>query len=138
MKRGKPSWKSLFEVALSENKPKRLRRLLRKAEVAMTRAAQDMMNAGWSQPEYDELMMAMRILYEHGVRNGMNIPRGTLKEPSAPRITPLTTKQLKSVACPRCGAKPKEPCKLPNGRSRTSIHLDRHTLLLNTLIPRPI
>jgi hypothetical protein len=127
MKPEKPAWKALFEAALAENRPtKRLARLLRTAEVAMTRAAQDMMNAGSSQPEYDELMLAMRVLYEHGLRKGMNVPEGTFsgQEPSA-RTTPLTTKQLKSVACPRCGAKSKEPCRLPNGKSRTAIQLDR-------------
>jgi len=126
MKPDKPPWKSMFEAALAENSPMRLGRLLWTAEVAMTRAAEEMMNLGSSPPEYEELMTAMRVLYEHGLRKGINVPGGTLREPSAPRNTTLTTKQLKSIPCPKCGAKPNEPCKLPNGKSRTTIHLDRH------------
>jgi hypothetical protein len=37
----------------------------------------------------------------------------------------LTTKELKSVPCPTCGAQPKETCKLVSGQARTVPHRDR-------------
>jgi hypothetical protein len=37
----------------------------------------------------------------------------------------LTTKQLKAVPCPTCGAQPKETCKLLNGQARKIPHKDR-------------
>jgi hypothetical protein len=37
----------------------------------------------------------------------------------------LTTNQLKAVACPTCGAQPKETCKLLNGQARKIPHKDR-------------
>jgi hypothetical protein len=48
---------------LAANHPLVLAKRLRTGEIAMTRAAEEMMNVGWSQPEYDELMIAMSILY---------------------------------------------------------------------------
>jgi len=37
----------------------------------------------------------------------------------------LTTKQQKKIPCPACGARPEEPCKQANGRSRTIPHPER-------------
>ena len=129
-----PPWKLLFEAALSESRPKRLLRLLREAEAAMVFANENM-SAGSCLPEYEELTLAMRVLYEHGLRNGIDVRGVKVKKRSAPR-TPLTTKQLKSVACPKCGAQPKEPCRLPNGRSRTSLHMDRYAVSIEHLSTR--
>lgn len=72
-----PKWKRLYESALAENDPARLGKCLRDAEVAMTSAAQAMLNDSNATPGYEELMTAMLKLYEHGLRKGINIPEGT-------------------------------------------------------------
>ena len=36
-----------------------------------------------------------------------------------------TLRQILSVACPRCGAKPKEKCTLSTGHPSVKTHLDR-------------
>ena len=75
----KPPWKRLYERAMSENDPLLLRTRLHAAEISMTRAAQGILNSKEGSMEYEELMVAMRSLYEHGLRNGVNIPGGTFK-----------------------------------------------------------
>ena len=74
-----PHWKHLYEAALAENDPLPLKARLYAAEVAMTRAAQEMLNSEEGVPEYLELMASMRTLYEHALRKGVNLPGGTFK-----------------------------------------------------------
>ena len=64
---------------MAENDPLLLKRRLRTAEIAMTRAAEGILNSKASEQEYQELITAMRRLYEHGLRNGVNVPGGTFK-----------------------------------------------------------
>jgi hypothetical protein len=49
------------------------------------------------------------------------IPSGDLLELNMK----LTTKQVKEVGCPTCGAQPKMLCRLATGKSRTSLHRER-------------
>ena len=56
-----------------------LKTRLRAAELAMTRAAQKMLNRDGRIEEYLNLMASMRILYEHALRRGVNLPGGTFK-----------------------------------------------------------
>lgn len=72
------SWRQLYEVALAERGSRRLEKHLRAAELAMAKAAERLLNRSNGAAEYGELMLAMRTLYEHGLRNGINIPGGTL------------------------------------------------------------
>jgi hypothetical protein len=72
-------WKALYEAALRETNPPRLRSRLLGAEVAMTGAAEEMLNEKNNSESYDDLLEAMRTLYEHALRKGVNIPRGTFK-----------------------------------------------------------
>jgi hypothetical protein len=74
-----PRWKRLYEAALAENDALVLKTRLRAAEIAMTSSAQAMLNSKEGQSEYEELMVAMRSLYEHALRNGVNVPGGTFK-----------------------------------------------------------
>ena len=71
------SWKRLYETAMAEQQPSRLKRHHRAAECAMTAAAQDMLNGEGTALDYEELSSAMRKLYEHALRKGVNIPSGT-------------------------------------------------------------
>ena len=72
-----PKWRRLYEAAMAENNPLRLRKCLQDAEVAMTSAAQAMLNSSDATLGYEELMRAMLKLYEHGLSKGINIPGGT-------------------------------------------------------------
>jgi hydrogenase maturation factor len=73
-----PKWKRLYDAALCEEDPVRLRGRLRAAEVAMTSAAQAMLNKSKdADAEYEELITAMRDLYEYGLTKGINVPGGT-------------------------------------------------------------
>jgi hypothetical protein len=72
-----PKWKRLYDAVLCEEDPVRLRRRLRAAEVAMTSAAHAMLNSKDNAKEYEELMTAMRYLYEYGLSKGINVPGGT-------------------------------------------------------------
>ena len=65
-----PKWKRLYDLALSEEDPVRLRPRLRAAEVAMTGAAHAMLNRKDNTKEYEELMTAMRYLYEIRIEQG--------------------------------------------------------------------
>ena len=72
-------WEPLYKAALAENDPLFLKTRLRAAEVAMTRAAQQLLNTNEATQEYAKLMAAMRTLYEHALRKGVNLPGGTFK-----------------------------------------------------------
>ena len=74
-----PRWKRLYEAAMSENDPLVLKTRVRDAEIAMTSCAQAMLNSQEGEKEYEELMVSMRSLYGHALRNGVNIPGGTFK-----------------------------------------------------------
>jgi hypothetical protein len=77
MKVAKPRSKLLYDAALAEREPLLLRTRLRAAEVAMTRAAQLNLNSKEGVQEYEELIAAMRALYENALRHGMNVSGGT-------------------------------------------------------------
>jgi hypothetical protein len=80
MTSGTSKWKQLYALAMKEDNPVRLRPRLLGAEVAMTSAAQAMLNSSEdSQDAYQELMTAMQELYEHGLRKGINVPGGTFQ-----------------------------------------------------------
>jgi hypothetical protein len=53
-----------------------LKTRLRAAEVAMTRAAQQLLNTNEARQEYEKLMAAMRTLYEHALRKEVKLPKG--------------------------------------------------------------
>ena len=74
-----PRWKRLYEAALAENDSLVLKTRVRAAEIAMTSATQDMLNSKNGTNDYEELMVAMRCLYEHALRNGVNVPGGTFR-----------------------------------------------------------
>jgi hypothetical protein len=69
-------WKRLYDVALSEKNPTRFTKSLSAAETAMTSAAQSMLNRNSTTEEFEDLMLAMRALYEHGLKRGLNVSRG--------------------------------------------------------------
>lgn len=77
---GASKWKQLYALALKEDNPVRLRPRLLAAEVAMTSAAQAMLNSSDDlEADYQELMTAMRELYEPPIC-GRLVRRGILIE----------------------------------------------------------
>jgi hypothetical protein len=68
-------WQRLYEAALGEKNPSRLKARLRAAEIAMTKAAEKGLNSrgALSSEAYEELMVAMRILYEHALSRGVKM-----------------------------------------------------------------
>ena len=74
-----PRWKRLYQTAMAENDPLVLKTLVRAAEIAMTSSAQAILNSKEGTKDYEELMVAMRRLYEHSLRNGVNVPGGTFR-----------------------------------------------------------
>jgi len=53
------------------------------------------------------------------------------------KIKELTLKQILSVACPTCGAAPKEVCKLHSGTPRIEPHRDRKYSAAEALETKP-
>ncbi len=47
----------------------------------------------------------------------------------------VSLRQILSVRCPVCGAKPKEKCTLSTGQPRVKTHHDRNLLAAKTGIP---
>jgi hypothetical protein len=70
-------WRFLFEVALTDRNRSQLPQSIAIAEAAMLARVQDLLNAPEEGTEYEELMEGMKMLYEHGLRNGLNLRRGT-------------------------------------------------------------
>jgi len=77
MQKAEAKWRLLLDLALTERTPSRLNDAIVIAETAMLARVQTLLNAPEEGTEYESLMNAMRLLYEHRLRHDLDPRAGS-------------------------------------------------------------